>query len=116
MAAEYNFTIDQGSDFTATITRNDQAGDPIDITGYTARMDFKRLHTDTSSELSLTTENSRLSISGAAGQIIITLTDTETALLSRSYVHDLEIINTGGDGAVTRVVEGRATISPEVTK
>jgi hypothetical protein len=54
-------------------------------------------------------------ITGATGLINITITATQTtALLPDLYVYDLEI--TSGAGVVTRLIEGSAIVSAEVTR
>jgi hypothetical protein len=63
---------------------------------------------------SLTTENGRISIVGASGQITLSLLASVTvALTFTEAVYDLEIISPAG--VVERVIEGNVKLSREVT-
>jgi len=109
----YNFTINQGETFSKLITWRDSAGDLINLTGYTARMDLRRKPTDAASLLSLTTANSRITLGGAAGTITLLVSAADTALLSGTYVYDLELVN---GSVVKRLLQGQIEIDLEVTK
>ena len=64
--------------------------------------------------LSLTTENSRITLGGAAGTITLSVTATDMAALSSgSFVYDLEMIN---GATVTRLVQGTFAVNAEVTR
>jgi hypothetical protein len=63
----------------------------------------------------LTTSNGRMTLGGAAGTIALAITATDTTTLAAGqYVYDMEMVSSGGE--VTRLLEGRATISAEVTR
>lgn len=109
--AIYNPQAQQGATWTRTITWRDSAGTAINLTGYTARMMLKRGYKDTVAALSLT-NSSGITLGGAAGTIVITITAAQSALLSGQYVYDLELVN---GAVVTRLIEGVITFSPEVT-
>jgi hypothetical protein len=66
--------------------------------------------------LTLTTENAGITLGGAAGTITLSATATVTAALTAPFsgVYDLELVS--GGGVVTRLLEGVATVSPEVTR
>jgi hypothetical protein len=56
-----------------------------------------------------------LTLGGSAGTIVINITAAQTtALTSGTYVYDLEL--TSGGGVVTRILEGKFVITPEVTQ
>jgi hypothetical protein len=56
-----------------------------------------------------------LTLGGAAGTIVITLTATQTAALTAgNYVYDLELVS--GAGVVTRLVQGNVTVTAEITR
>lgn len=117
---------EQGSTFDQTLTWKDSLGAPIDLTNYTARMMIKEKYSDTTAVMSLTTENGKLILGGAAGTIRILLSATETAGLAskdgtpatipptKDYLYDLELIS--GAGVVTRLVEGKFVVAAEATK
>ena len=63
--------------------------------------------------LELTTENGRLSVN-SSGEIALSISATDTALLTDGGVYDLEIIDTSSN--VERVVEGFFIVDLEVTR
>lgn len=110
MAGTYNFTIEQGADFTRTFTWKDSAGALINLTGYTARMKIK---TGATTIVSLT-EVSGITLGGAAGTIVVAINAAATAAYTFSKaVYDLELVS--GGGVVTRLLEGKVLLSREVT-
>lgn len=124
-AGTYNFTCEQGSTFTRLIELEepdlvaDPTGNtftPIDINGYSARMQVRRTIDSTSYLVYLTTENGGLTINpaDADNQIVISMADEVTASISTSGVYDLEIESP--EGVVSRILQGVFTLSPEVTR
>lgn len=90
-------------------------GKPVDLTGFTARMQIRRNIADASAVLDLTTANGGITLGGAAGTIRILATATATAALTISAgFYDLELID--GAGAVLRLLQGTVTVSKEVTR
>ncbi len=114
-AAKHDILIEQGATFRLNLVWKDSAGVPVNLTGYSARMQVRRSLNSSEPLLNLTTSNGAITLGGAAGTIAVvaaaTLTDDINA---RSAVYDLELQS--ADGTVTRLIEGRATISPEVTR
>lgn len=114
-AASHDILIEQGATFQLNLVWKDSSNVPINLTGYTARMQVRNKITDASPLLSFTTENGAIVLGGALGTIAITGLATLTdALTVRSGVYDLELVSP--TGIVTRLVEGRATITPQVTR
>lgn len=115
MAATYNITIEQGATFRLNLVYKAANGTPINLTGYTARMQVRRKYSDTTALLNFTTENGAITLGGALGTVAVkglaTLTDD---LPAKPGVYDLELVD--ADGNVTRLVQGAVTISPEVTR
>ena len=113
MAARYNYTVDQGSDFTFTYTLN-SGGVAVDLSGSTFKMDVRTKYKDTALVFQLT-DGSGIDITNAAsGILVITFTDTQTKLLTeKNYYYDIE--QTDGSGIVTRRLQGLITVSYEVT-
>ena len=111
MATISNLFIDQGADFTTTVTINDSSNVALDLTGYTATAMLRKSYkSTTSTSFTLAFVDPRTN-----GEITLSLTDVQTAALSEGrYVYDLLITESGGDK--TRVVEGIATIKPSVTR
>lgn len=110
MAVYANLTIDQGSDFSSTITVEDTNSGVADLTGYTARGQVRKTYTST------TSYDFTASVSSATqGQVSIKLTsDVTSTMKAGRYVYDVEIISSAG--AVTRVIEGQVEVTPRVTR
>lgn len=111
----FNITINQGATFELTITWKDSAGTAINLTGYTARMQVRETYSSSSTVVSLT-NGSGITLGGAAGTIAIVISATTTAALTAPFsgVYDLEIVSPAG--VVTRLIQGTATVSAEVTR
>ena len=113
-AATYNATVDQGADWYVTFVYKDSAGTAINLTGYTAAMMVRDTFGDTATVLSLT-NSSGITITAATGTLQVRATAAQTrAITAGNYVYDLEITSAGG--IVTRLVQGKIVISPEVTR
>lgn len=116
-SAKYNITIEQGATFTRTITWYSDLAmtTPVVLTSYTAAMKVKTKDLATT-VLSSAAGTITLTLGGTAGTIVITISATNTAALTPTadgeYAYDLELTLAG---VVTRLLEGRVTVSPEVT-
>ena len=110
MASISNIFIDQGADFTTTVTVTDSNGDAVSLVGYSAAAQIRKSYS------SSTSTDFTTSISNASGgEITITLSDTQTSALEAGrYLYDVLITASGGDK--TRVVEGQVTVNPSVTR
>lgn len=112
--AKQNITIQQGADYGLQIQYLDPTGNAVNLTSYTARMDIRTTYTAPTAVIRLTTENGRIMIGAANGYINLALTGAETANIPASNcVYDLELVN---GSSVIRLLEGKVTITPEVTK
>lgn len=113
-AGIYNFIMDQGSTYTVQLVYNDPNGNPINLTGYTAKMQLRLQYGDPVAALTLSTDvGGGIVIDGPTGTINITATDEQTLVLEPTfYVYDLDLI-TGG--TITRLIQGQVTVRPEVT-
>jgi hypothetical protein len=111
-AGVYNFTLDQGSVFYINLVYNNPDGTPINLTGMTAKMQLARSFT-TVKDLTLSSPSNGIVITPLTGNIAVTITDEQTALLgSGFYVYDLELDNAG---VIDRIIQGTITVSPQVT-
>lgn len=110
MAVVANITIDQGSDFTSSVTVEDVAGNPMNLTGYTASGQIRKTYYST------TAIDFTASVTSAANGLITIELDKDTTKTMKPgrYVYDLEIESSGG--TVTRVVEGQLEVMPSVTR
>lgn len=114
-AATYNITVEQGATFTLDLVYKDNVGTPIDLTGYTARMQIRRSYSATSPLATFTTENGRIVLGTTDGTVSVTGEAALTASIGvRNAVYDLELISP--TGVVTRLIRGSVSVSPEVTK
>jgi hypothetical protein len=113
-ATSYDILIEQGATFSQLVTYKDN-GVAVNLTGYTARMQVRATLEAASALIELTTANSRIALGGAAGTITLTISAADTeALTSGRGVYDLELVS--GSGIVTRLLQGVATISRNVTR
>ena len=110
-AATYNITIDQGSDFSLdfVVKSNDV---PVDLTGYSARAHLRpKKGSDT-----LTAQFTCTITDAVNGAIKIELPNaTSSGVEPGIYYYDLEIY-TANDAIVNRLLQGKATLTPETTK
>lgn len=110
-AGIYNLVIEIGATFDQTVTWTDEDGDAVDVSGYTAAMKVKS-KIGGSTLVSLT-DGDGITL-GADGTIRIVIEAATTAALSaETAVYDLVL--TSAAGKVTRLLQGRADISPSVS-
>lgn len=87
---------------------------PVNLTGYTARMQIRQPDAAGAIVQSLTTENGGLTLT-ANGEIKRLITAADTTLLAfECGVYDLEIVSAAG--VVTPVVSGAVELQDEVTR
>ena len=107
--------IIQGATFSCPLEYVDEAGQAIDLSGVTARLQIREEVDAPVVLCELTTENGGLSIDGPAGAIMLTIEPEVSSSFSwRLGVYDLELL--WGDGRVDRLCSGSVTVSPEVTR
>jgi len=109
-AGTYNFTIEQGTTFSRVLTLQEN-GSAMNLTGYSVASQMRSTHD--SSTVVATFSGSVTNAS--SGQITLSLTNSQTSAIEEAiYVYDVEI--TSGAGAVTRILQGTVTVTPEVTR
>lgn len=116
MTATEDLIINQGADFLISFQYlEDDAVTPVDLTGYTARMQIRPNANSTTVYFDGTTENGRIVITPAEGVVSVNIPNSETTDMNFMYgAYDLEIVSDGG--VVTRLVQGKVVLSKEVTK
>ena len=115
-AGLYNIVADQGATLSRTITWKTSAKVAINVTGYTARMHVRATVDASTTLLVLTTENTCITLGGAAGTVTMTVPASVTANLTPGiHVYDLELI-APVSGVVSRLVQGNFVVRPEVTR
>jgi hypothetical protein len=114
-AAQYNLYMEQGATFALSITWKDSSGTPINLGGYSARMQVRRTKDSSTVLLEATTANSRITLGGALGTIDVVIPATVMEDVTFGCgVYDLEVESSGGQ--VTRLIEGGVSLSKEVTR
>ena len=109
--AIYNMTCLQGATLDKTFTATND-GTVVNWTGYTAKMQV-RTYPDKDPVLTLQTGSGITALTND-GKIIITATAAQTgAIAAGNYVYDLEL--TSGS-YVVRIIQGRFTVSAQVTQ
>jgi hypothetical protein len=115
--ATLNLTMYQGASFDYNLVWNTTEGTvttPVDLTNWSARMQMRLSYTTAEPALSLTS-GTGITLGGTAGSILIEATATQTAgIAAGPYVYDLELVSPAS--VVTRLIEGRITVDPEVTR
>ena len=125
-AGKYSFTIEQGATVDFEIAYKDSSGNPIDLTGYQARMQLRPspgsdiLYLTLSS--SLKADGTDLNLSGSSGlkpptsgTIGVYISAVSSSQLSFDLVsYDLELASS--NGTVTRLLEGKVKLSQEITE
>ena len=113
-AGIYNTTIDQGAVWTVVFVYKDPNDNPINLTGYTAAMQLRQAYDSAVADLTLTTSNGGITITGATGTVTVNATATQTGALTPGfYVYDLEL--TSGTN-ISRLVQGQLTVAEQVTR
>ncbi len=108
MAIKANLIIDQGTDYSTSITLTDDEGSIIALTGYTANAQIRKTYSSSNSVAFAVT------ISEAAGLVTLALTANQSANMTPGrFVYDV-MINSGS--VKSRIVEGIVTLTPRVTQ
>lgn len=107
-SAKHNLIIDQGSDFNMKLTfRKD--GVNMDLTGYSIRAQIRQ----TKTAPAITTSFTGLVVDAPIGIFMISLpASVSSSINPGNYFYDVEVYGP----STTRVLEGKVTITPEVTR
>lgn len=120
MAASQNFTIEQGAYWSQELLYKQSNETPVDLTGFTARMQIRKKVTSGSPLISLDSDPSGgITLGGNAGTILLEISAEDTAALpatpsDHKWVYDLELVPS--DDHVIRLIQGHITVSLEVTR
>ena len=112
-ASTHDFEIEQGTDYDKPLVWKDSTGNPVDLSGYTARMQLRPSILSDTVLINLTTENGGITLGGNTGEITLHFTEANTSPLVKGGVYDLEMVI---GGKVKRLVQGTITVSREVTR
>ena len=110
MSGKLDLTIEQGATFSRTITIKDSSNVAVNITSDTFAGEVRKRHQSGTTEAAFTFTIT----DGANGEVTATISATDTAAMDAGdFVYDIEW--TSG-ATVTRLLEGTATVTPEVTR
>jgi len=127
-AGRYLLTIEQGSTTDLLLEWKDSNGEPVDLSGYTARMQI-RPSVDSSTKylditsatasdgtgLNLTPQSGSFTLPRTSGSIGLFISAASSSNLNFTEgVYDIELQSNGG--IVTRLLEGLVKLSKEVTR
>jgi hypothetical protein len=102
--------IYQGDDWEASCAVTDEDGAPADLTGWSARAQVRRQVADVDTEIAVDI----VTTIQPPNTIQLTIPHTDTALLSGTYIWDLEL--TDQSGIITTILSGSVIVKPEVTR
>ena len=123
-ASQYNFTIEQGSSFKMSLIYKDSNGDPIDITGWCARLVWKTSSNTTQVFSSDNIDKSiyNFNLEGSLGKInLLFPASTTNDFAFNTAKYDLELqsdedhYNQGGKYTI-RLLYGTVTIQKRFSK
>jgi len=127
-AGRYLFTIEQGATTDLLLEYKDSNGSPVDLSGYTARMQIRPSVDSTTTYLSITSvtasDGTGLNLTPQSGSVTLPRTSgsiglfisaaSSSALTFSEGVYDVELESSSG--IVTRLLEGIVKLSKEVTR
>lgn len=113
MAKRYDIKIEQGALYTRTVAVQNSDGTARNLTGFSAKMHFRRFKGDATALLSLVT-GSGITINGPLGLVTFTISTAQTTAITwATGVYDLKIIDGSSEGE--RILEGNASVSVQVS-
>ena len=110
-AGKYDIVIDQGSDFAIEVQIQQNSAN-VNLSTHSARAQLRPTPTSSTKTADFTCSI----VNASQGKIKMSLGNTVTANISYGkYYYDLELVNSS-DSSVTRLIEGVARVTPEVTR
>ena len=114
-AAQYDFVIEQGTTTVKLFVWKSADGTPINLEGYSARMQIRASTQADTYLMELTTENGRIRLTPLEGKIELKLSAAETSAIDwKRGKYDLELVSS--TGFVIRLLFGLVTVSKEITR
>lgn len=111
---DYDISTEQGSSLSRVVTYTDASGNPVNLTGYTARMQVRPRASSGYAYLTFTSPSGGITLGGTTGTITILVDGSVTsAVPAGRYVYDLEVVN---GSYVDKVMGGDFVLSAEVTR
>ena len=127
-AGRYSFTIEQGTTFQLELIYKDSNQTPVNLSGYSGRMQLRPTVDSTTVYLtlssSLNADGTGLNFSGSSGtnppssgSIGIYISSCTSSLLNfTNAYYDLEIYSGSNCPYTVRLIEGQVQLSKEVTR
>lgn len=124
-AGRYSFAIEQGATTKFEIQYTDSDANPIDLTGYSARMHIRETYDSANTILAMTnvleSDGTGINLNGLSntqplseGKIGVYISADKTAAFTFDQaVYDLELVN---GTEVIRLIQGTIKLSREVTR
>lgn len=122
-AAKYSFKVEQGATLTFNVQWTDDSGTPVDLTTYDdakmqIRSDYADINGNTlyatlTSSLDSSPSNTGLFLSSSGTINVFLSADTTEGFTFEEGLYDLELYK---GGVVERLLEGKVTVSKEVTR
>lgn len=127
-AGRYLLTIEQGATTDLLLEYKDSNGSPVDLSGYTARMQIRPTIDSSTTHLSITSvtasDGTCLNLTPTSASLTLPRTSgsvglfisaaTSSGLSFTEGVYDIELESS--TGVVTRLLEGIVKLSKEVTR
>jgi hypothetical protein len=116
MAAKQGLAIYQGADFRRVLEFKDELSALMDLTGYTFRGQARTSYTSSVIAFSFEFTVRDQGIDLGIVDLLVSAVSTEGIVLDKpaSYIYDIEMILPVGD--VRRILEGKISLYPEVTR
>jgi hypothetical protein len=114
MAGQKNFEVDQNATFTFIVEYKDNDGDPINLTGASAKLQVRDTKGGTKLAFTLTSPSGGITIDAPNGKLTVRMTPTQTNKLfypKSSY----DLMLTDSNSIKTKLLEGFLTLSRSVT-
>lgn len=119
MAEKLNIVIDQGATFPLYVEYKDPDGDPIDLTGYSVRMQIRQTPTATTKLLDFDSDDLDAGMTigdlDETGVVDIAIAPSVTSGLAFNSA-EWDLVIESPSGVVTRLVQGKASVSLGVTR
>lgn len=107
-----NLTIEQGADFSITLTVKDSAGVVVNLTGYTFAAQFRQTYASTSPIATFTCTCTV----PASGQIVLSMPNATTGALTAPQSGVWDLFLTDASLNKIRLLAGSVTVAPRVTR
>jgi hypothetical protein len=114
MAVQKNFEVDQNTTFTFVVEYKDSNGNPISLTGASAKLQVRDTKGGSKLAVSLTSPSGGITIDAANGKLTIKMTPTQTSKLFYPK-SEYDLMLTDSNFNKTKLLEGFITLSRSVT-